>query len=117
MKNNILNLPDDVVGKMIKELYAEYEMNLRNMFDDSTTELSITPRQIVDIMHRYGLEEYTTQVYILFGGMYAGCTGRVSNVIHEVNTWVAAYRMADELGVNVSEVDPEKALEYYGNKG
>lgn len=117
MNNNILSLPDNVVGKIIKELYAEYEMHLRNMFDDSLSKLSIIPKQVVDIMHRYGLEEYATQVYILFGGMYAGCAGNVGNVIHEVNAWVAAYRMADEFDVDISEVDPEKALEYYGNKG
>lgn len=113
MKNNILNLPDDIVGKIIKELYAEYEMNLRNMFDDSIPRLSITPKQIVEVLHRQGLEKYATQVYILFGGMYAGCAGNVGNVIQEVNAWVSAYRMADELHIDVSEVDPIKALAYY----
>ena len=117
MNNNMLSLSDEVIGKIIRELYTAYEINLRNMFNDSTTELFISPRQVVDVLHRHGLEEYASQIYILFGGLYAGCAGRVGNVLHEVNTWVAAYHMANELGVNVSEVDPEKALEYYGNKG
>lgn len=38
-------------------------MHLRNMFDDSISKLSIIPKQVVDIMHRYRLEEYATQVY------------------------------------------------------
>lgn len=117
MNNNMLSLSDEVIGKIIRELYTEYEINLRNMFNDSTTELLISPRLVVDVLHRHGLEEYASQIYILFGGLYAGCAGQVGNVLHEVNTWVAAYRMANELDVNVSEVDLEKALEYYGNKG
>lgn len=117
MKRNLLELPNETIGLIFRELYTEYEKNLRNMFNDPKIELSITPRQIVDTLRRQGLEDYATQVYILFGGMYAGCAGNVGNVIHEVNAWVAAYRMANELGVDVSEVDPEKALEYYGNQG
>lgn len=117
MKNNILSLPDDIIGKVIKELYAEYEKSLRNMFTDSTPQLSITPRQVVEVLHRHGLVEYATQVYILFGGLYLGCAGNVCNVIQEVNAWSSAYRMADELGIDVSEIDPIKSLEYYGGKG
>ena len=117
MNNNILSLPDDIVGKVIKELYAEYEKNLRNMFSNAKSELSITPRQVVEVLHRHDLEEYATQVYILFGGLYAGCASNVGSVIQEVNAWVLAYRMADELHIDVSEVDPIKALEYYERKG
>lgn len=116
MNNNILSLPDDIVGKVIKELYAEYEKNLRNMFSNAKSELSITPRQVVEVLHRHDLEEYATQVYILFGGLYAGCAGNVGGVIQEVNAWVSAYRMADELGINISDIDPKKALEYYEHK-
>lgn len=114
---NISDAPVERLVLVFKKLYSEYERNLRNMFNDSSTTLSITPQQVVEALHRQGLEEYATQVYILFGGIYAGCASNVGNVIHEVNAWVAAYRMADELGVDVSGVDPEKALEYYGNQG
>lgn len=117
MKRYLLELPNETIGLIFRELYTEYEKNLRNIFNDPNIELSITPRQIVDTLRRQGLEEYATQVYILFGGMYAGCVGNVGNVIHEVNAWVTAYRMADEFDVDVSEIDHKKALEYYGNKG
>lgn len=117
MKRNLLKLPNETIGLIFRELYTEYEKNLRNMFNDPKIELSITPQQVVEALHRQRLEEYATQIYILFGGIYAGCAGNVGNVIHEVNAWVAAYRMADEFDVDISEVDPEKALEYYGNQG
>lgn len=86
------------------------------MFNDSRTELSISPQQVAETLHRYGLDEYASQVYILFGGMYAGCAYNIKNVIQDVKGWVAAYRMADELNVNVSEIEPLKALEYYKSK-
>lgn len=114
---NISDAPIERLMQVFKKLYSEYERNLRNMFNDSSTTLSITPQQVAEALHRQGLEEYATQIYILFGGMYAGCADNIGNVIREVNTWVAAYRMADELGIDISEIDPEKALEYYGNKG
>lgn len=117
MKRNLLELPNETIGLIFRELFTEYEGNIRNMFNDSSTTLSITPQRVVEALHRQGLEEYATQVYILFGGMYAGCADNIGNVIREVNAWVAAYRMADELGIDISEIDPEKALEYYGNKG
>lgn len=110
---NISNVPADKLVRVFKELYSEYEKNVRNMFDDSRTELSITPKQIVETLHRYGLDEYATQIYILFGGMYAGCAKNISTVIQDVKGWVAAYRMADELGIDVTEIEPGKALEYY----
>ncbi|WP_234059296.1 hypothetical protein [Bacteroides fragilis] len=110
---NISNAPAERLVQVFKELYSEYEKNLRNMFNDSRTELSISPQQVAEALHRYGLDEYASQVYILFGGMYAGCAYNIKNVIQDVKGWVAAYRMADELNVNVSEIEPLKALEYY----
>lgn len=110
---NISNVPAERLVRVFKELYAEYEKNVRNMFDDSKTELSITPKQIVEALHCYGLDEYATQIYILFGGMYAGCAKNISTVIQDVKGLVAAYRMADELGVDVADIEPGKALEYY----
>lgn len=115
-QRNISNAPEDKLAQVFKELYAEYEKNLRNMFNDSRTELSITPKQVVETLHRYGLEEYATQVYILFGGMYAGCAKNISTVIQDVKGLVAAYRMADELDFDVAEIEPDKALEYYQSK-
>ena len=58
MNNIMLSLSDEVIGKIIRGLYTAYEINLRNMFNDSTTELFISPRQVVDVLHRHGLEEY-----------------------------------------------------------
>lgn len=113
---NISNAPAERLVQVFKELYSEYEKNLRNMFNDSSTTLSITPKQVVEVLHRQGLEEYASQIYILFGGLYAGCAGNVGGVIQEVNAWVSAYRMADELGINISDIDPKKALEYYEHK-
>lgn len=113
---NISNAPAERLVQVFKELYSEYEKNLRNMFNDSRTELSISPQQVAETLHRYGLDEYASQVYILFGGMYAGCAYNIKNVIQDVKGWVAAYRMADELNVNVSEIEPLKALEYYKSK-
>ena len=86
------------------------------MFNDSSTTLSITPQQVAEALHRYRMDEYATQIYILFGGMYAGCAYNIKDVIQYVKGWVAAYRMADELGIDVSEIEPQKALEYYKNK-
>jgi len=113
---NISNAPAERLAQVFKELYSEYEKNLRNMFNDSSTTLSITPQQVAEALHRYRMDEYATQIYILFGGMYAGCAYNIKDVIQYVKGWVAAYRMADELGIDVSEIEPQKALEYYKNK-
>lgn len=113
---NTGNVPVERFAKVFMELYAEYEKNLLNMFNDSSTELSITPKQVVGMLHRYELDEYATQVYILFGGMYAGCAFNINNVIEDVKGWVAAYRMADELSIDIKEIDPQKAIEYYQTK-
>lgn len=110
---NISNVPAERLVQVFKELYSKYEKNVRNMFNDSRTELSITPQQIAEALHRYRLDEYATQIYILFGGLYAGCAKNISTVIQDVKRWGAAYRMADELNVDVSEIEPQKALEYY----
>lgn len=116
MKNNILSLPDEVLGRIFKELYTDYEKNLRNMFNDSRMELSITPQQVVEVFHQHGLSEYANQIYIAFYGFSLGIQEKTSNeVFNEVNGLIAAYRMADELGVNISEIDPRQALEYYQN--
>lgn len=112
-RKNTLNTPAEGLMQVFKELYGEYEKNIRTMFTDSSTVLSITPQQVVEVLHRHGLEKYATQVYILFGGMYIGCAHDVKNVIQTVKGLVASYRMADELGVDVSEIEPQKALEYY----
>lgn len=107
---NISNAPAERLVQVFKKLYSEYEKNLRNMFNESNIELSITPKQVVEVLHRQGLEEYATQVYILFGGLYAGCAGNVGNVIQEVNSWVSAFRMTDELGIDISDIDPKKSI-------
>lgn len=113
---NISNAPAERLVQVFKKLYSEYEKNLRNMFNDSRTELTISPQQVAEALHQYGLDEYASQVYILFGGMYAGCAYNIQNVIQDVKGWVAAYRIADELNVDVSEIEPQKALEYYKSK-
>lgn len=115
MKNNILDLPNETLGLIFRELYTPYEKDVRTMFDNNK-ELSITPRQVVEVLHRHGLEEYASQIYIFFGGIYAGCAYNIGGVMQEIKGLVAAYKMADELGVDVSEMDPNKALEYYNKK-
>lgn len=117
MRKNILSLPDETIGSILKELYAEYEKNLRSMFNNSKAELSITPRQVVEAFRARGLEEYTIQFYIAFYGFYLGVKERnAKETYREVEELIAAYRMADELGVDISEIEPQKALEYYQNK-
>lgn len=114
--DNISNAPAYQLIQVFKELYADYEKNMRNMFNDSSTDLSITPKQIAEVLYRHGLEDYAPQVYIFFGAMYAGCAYNISTVLQDVKGWVAAFRMADELNVPVSEINPQKALEYYADK-
>ena len=117
MKNSILSLPNETIGSVLRELYAPYEKNLRNMFNDSNTEFPITPKQVVEAFRSHGLEEYAIQFYVAFYGFFLGIRNKkASETYQEVKSLIAAYRMADELGVNVSEIDPEKALEYYKNK-
>lgn len=115
-KSHISDAPTEELIQVFKELYGEYEKNIRAMFTDSSTELSITPQQVVEALYHRGLGEYATQVYILFGGMYIGCSHDVKNVIQTVKGLVTSYRMADELGVDVSAIEPQKALEYYNTK-
>lgn len=110
-KNNILDAPTELMVNVFKILYAEYEQKVRRMFiDPATIEISITPKQVVEVLHSVGLEEYATQVYILFGGLFLGCKDRIGQVIPEVNGLVAAYKLADELEVDVNEIDPKEAL-------
>lgn len=114
--DNLLNATTEELIQVFGEVYGEYEKNIRAMFVDSSTNLSITPQQIVEALHKRGLSKCATQIYILFGGIYIGCAHDVKSVIQTVKGLVAAYRMADELGVDVSEIEPQKALEYYNTK-
>lgn len=114
MKENILSLPDDMIGRVFRELYATYEKNIRNMFEDSSLELSITPQQVVEVFHRCELGEYAVQFYMAFYGVFLGVQGKLSKeVFSEVKGLAAAYRMADELNIDPMEINPQKALEYY----
>ena len=115
-QKKISNDPTNNIAQVLKGLYAEYKKNLLNMFNDSKADLSITPQQVVEALYHHGLENYATQIYILFGGMYAGCAYNINTVIQEVKGLVAAYHMAEDLNVEVSEIEPQKALEYYQTK-
>lgn len=42
MKDNILNLPSDVLGDIFKEIYSEYEKSIRKMFSAPPCEIEIT---------------------------------------------------------------------------
>jgi len=113
MKDNILSLPDELIGKIFKEIYTPYEKNLRTIFEHQR-EVKITPQQVVEVFHRHGLSDYAIQIYIAFYGLYLGIQRRSSKEVYqEVHSLIAAYRISDELGVDVSDINPEKALEYY----
>lgn len=111
-KDNILDAPAELMVSVFRTLYAEYERKVRRMFiDPATVEISITPKQVVESLHSVGLEEYASQVYMLFNGLYLGCVDRIEKVILEVNGLVAAYQIADDLGVDINDIDPKAALE------
>ncbi len=114
--DNILNATTEELVEVFREVYGEYDKNLRDMLQDVSLDLCITPKQIVGALHKRGLSKYASQIYMLFGGMYMGCSNDVKNCIPTANGWVSAYRMADELDTDVSEIDPQKALEYYNTK-
>ena len=116
MKDNILSLSDETIGKIFRELYTPYEKDLRAMFEHQR-EIDITPQQVVEVLHRHGLSDHAVQVYTAFYGFYLGIKEKSSKeVYHEVHTLIAAYRMADELGVDVSIINPEEAFKYYQSK-
>ena len=46
MKDNILNLPSDVLGDIFKEIYSEYEKSIRKMFSAPPCEIEITAQQV-----------------------------------------------------------------------
>lgn len=110
---NISEASDNSLIKAFKELWTLYERKLRTAFEDARHELSLTPQEVVEILHRNGLGDYASQFYILFAGVYCGCALSMKTVITDANAIAAAYKMADKLGIDVKEVDPIKALEYY----
>lgn len=115
MKDNILSLPSDVLGDIFKEIYSEYEKSIRNMFTAPACEIEITARQVAEAFDKRGMIEYAPQLYIFATGVFIGIKDR-HNAYQEINEWVAAYRMAKEMNVDVSVINPKKAFEYYQQK-
>ena len=115
MKDNILNLPSDVLGDIFKEIYSEYEKSIRKMFSAPPCEIEITAQQVAKAFDKRGLIEYAPQLYIFVAGVFIGIKDRC-NPYQEINEWVAAYRMAKEMNVDVSVINPKKAFEYYQQK-
>lgn len=115
MKDNILSLPNDLLGDIFREIYSEYEKSIRSMFTAPVCDLEITAQQVAKAFDKRGLIEYAPQFYIFATGVFIGIKNR-KNPYQEINEWVAAYRMAKEMNVNVSDIDPRKAFEYYLSK-
>lgn len=72
MKDNILNLPSDVLGDIFKEIYSEYEKSIRKMFSAPPCEIEITAQQVAKAFDKRGLIEYAPQFYILPLGCLSG---------------------------------------------
>lgn len=115
MKENILSLPDDLIGKIFKELYAPFENDTRTMFEHHR-EILISPIDVVKVFRRYELDDYAVQFYMFFGGLYIGCAQNVGDIIPHVKELVAAFRLSDELNIDVSDINPKEALDYFKNK-
>ena len=116
MQENILSLSDEILGQIFREIYTPYEKDIRSMFEHQRS-IKITIEQVVEVFHRHGLTDYSVQLYMFFYGLYLGVKEKSSKeVYHEVHALIAAYRMADELGVDLSNINPEEALKYYQSK-
>ena len=76
MKDNILNLPSDVLGNIFKEIYSEYEKSIRKMFSAPPCEIEITAQQVAKAFDKRGLIEYAPQLYIFVAGVFIGIKDR-----------------------------------------
>ena len=114
MKDNILSLPDEVIGAVFKEIYREMEHNVRNMFDDVSNDVYVRPSRVMEILHKRGLDEYGSQLYI-FGAMLTDGLNDRRNPCLEINQWEDVYRLADKLNVSINSINPQNAFEYYNN--
>lgn len=55
MKDNILSLPNDVLGDIFREIYSEYEKSIRSMFTAPVCDLEITAQQVAKAFDKRGL--------------------------------------------------------------
>ena len=72
MKDNILSLPNDVLGDIFREIYSEYEKSIRSMFTAPVCDLEITAQQVAKAFDKRGLIEYAPQFYIFATGVFIG---------------------------------------------
>lgn len=114
MKKNILNLSDEVIGRIFRELYSKHELFVRNVFEQ-TEDMPLTPKFVVGKMRELGLDECTSQLYLFATGLYLPIKER-SNPFKEIQEWQAAYSVAEDFGISVDEVNPKEALEYISKK-
>lgn len=110
MKKNILNLSDEEIARIFRELYSKHESFIRTVFEQ-TDDVPLTPKFVVGKMRELGLDEYTSQLYVFATGLCLPIK-EYSNPFKEIQEWQAAYNVAEELGVCVDEVNPKEAMEY-----
>lgn len=114
MKSNILNLSDEAIGHIFRELYSKHEKFIRTVFEQ-TDDMPLTPKFVVGKMRELGLDEYTSQLYLFAIGLYLPIKER-ANPFKEVQEWQAAYDVAAEFGISIDDVNPKEAMEYISKK-
>lgn len=62
MKDNILNLPSDVLGDIFKEIYSEYEKSIRKMFSAPPCEIEITAQQVAKAFDKRGADRIRSAI-------------------------------------------------------
>lgn len=114
MKKNILSLLDEVIGRIFRELYSRHEQFARTVFEQ-TEDMPLTPKFVVGKMRELGFDEYTSQLYIFATGLYLPIKEH-TNPFKEIQEWQAAYDVAEDLGINIDDVNPKEAMKYISNK-
>ena len=80
MKDNILSLPNDVLGDIFREIYSEYEKSIRSMFTAPVCDLEITAQQVAKAFDKRELIEYAPQFYIFATGVFYSPTKETDNI-------------------------------------
>ena len=114
-KKSILDLPDEQIGKAIRVLYEEHEDFVMATFGQST-ELPLTPREVVRKLRELGMDQYASQIYILAAGLMIPVMDTGGFIFKNIDEWRAAYQLSDELGVPVDTISPSAALKYLREK-
>ena len=70
MKDNILSLPNDVLGDIFREIYSEYEKSIRSMFTAPVCDLEITAQQVAKAFDKRGLIEYAPILHLRNRSVY-----------------------------------------------